>query len=295
VITYLLTHRAKLTRLVIFISCALLVLTALQAAVFFQRISPRVATANTQLFELMVEETQHTSYRALAVQIEHLKKTAPEAEREGRALSTAWDDFQNHFSAAPQEALETLHDALPVLTATFNDEFGVVGAAVATLQRLRSIYADSYKPLLADLRSPPIYMWPTASIAASAFGIRDTVMLNRALYLAQVGEIGTARVMLAGLNASVDDSVVLAKVYYTLGRLQFELFRSTPEAEYFTQSVQYLRQSLNIDPESQQAKHLLDYLLSLSQTPTAPQSAEGRPETPSEGEGAAVSAEKRIF
>ncbi len=294
-IDYLIEHRTKFTRLAITIGCGLVVLAALQAATFFNRMSARVAIANSQLFELMVEDTQHTTYRTLARQMERLLNAAPEAERESRALSTAWAEFQNHFSAAPSEALETLHDAMPVLTVAYADESGVVSAAIATMQRMRSTYADSFKPLLAELRSPPIYLWPTAKIVANMSGVRDAVTFNRALYLAQVGEIGTARVMLAGLNASVDDPVVLSTIYYTLGRLQFELFRGTPEAEYFIQSVQYLRQSLNADPDSEKAKHLLDFLFSLNQTPTAPQSAEGRPETPSEGEGAAVSAEKRIF
>lgn len=294
-IEYLLANRAKLTRVTILVVCVLALIAALQAVVFFHSFSPRAAAADTQLFRLMVEQTQHNSLRELAIQVERLTKAAPESERESRALSTAWADFQNHFSAAPRDALETLHDVLPGLTAAFNDESGDVSSTRATLQRLQTTYADAYKPLLAELRRPPLYLWPTATICARASGMRDTVTLNRALYLAQVGEIGTARVMLAGLNATVDDSIVLATVYYTLGRLQFELFRSTPEAEYFTQSVQYLRQSLMANPRSQKTKHFLDYLLSLSQTPTAPQSAEGRPETPSEGEGAAVSAEKRIF
>jgi len=73
------------------------------------------------------------------------------------------------------------------------------------------------------------------------------------------------------------------------------LFRATPEAEYYEQSLQYLRQSLAADPDMDLAKHLLDFLLSLPLAATAPQAAEGRPEVPSEGEGAAVSAEKRIF
>jgi len=101
--------------------------------------------------------------------------------------------------------------------------------------------------------------------------------------------------MLAGLNASVEDPGVLATIYYTLARLQFELFRATPEVEYYTQSIQYLRQSLIADPDLQLAQRLLDFLLSLPPTAAAPQAADGRPETPSEGEGAAVSAENRIF
>jgi hypothetical protein len=132
-------------------------------------------------------------------------------------------------------------------------------------------------------------------VIAGRSGYRQAATLNRAVYLAQTGDIGTARVMLAGLNARTDDPETLGKIYYTLGRLQFELFRATPEVEYYTQSIQYLRQAMAADPESRLAQRLLDFLLSLPQAAAAPQSAEGRPETPSEGEGAAISAEKRIF
>ena len=166
---------------------------------------------------------------------------------------------------------------------------------MARLERLQTIYADSYKDLRADLRDPPAFLWPMASIVAERSGYRQAVTLNRALYLAQTGEIGTARVMLAGLNAAVEDLDLLATIHYTLGRLQFELFRATPDVEYYTQSIQYLRQSLVADPDLQLAQRLLDFLLSLPQAATAPQTADGRPETPSEGDGAAVSAEQRIF
>ena len=88
---------------------------------------------------------------------------------------------------------------------------------------------------------------------------------------------------------------MLGRVYYLLARLQFQLFLETPEVEYYSQSLRYLRESLAADPEAELPRRLLDFLLSLSASATAPQSAEGRPETPSEGEGAAISAEKRVF
>ncbi|MDX1500575.1 MAG: hypothetical protein R3176_11785, partial [Woeseiaceae bacterium] len=208
-------------------------------------------------------------------------------------LAAAWQDFAGHFGAAPAEAIAVLRDELPGLTA--GSDTASVASLEAALLRLETLYATDYKALVDEVRRPPFYLWPTAGVVAARSGYREAAVFNRALYLAQTGDIGTARVMLAGLNATVDDPVLLAKVHYLLGRLQFELFVDTPEVEYYSQSLAYLRQSLGGDPAGPLARRLLDFLLSLPQTATAPQSAEGRPETPSEGEGAAISAEKRIF
>lgn len=292
---YFVVNRVKLARIVLLVCVLIAFVCSVQAALFYREFAPRIAQANADLFDLMVEKAQRKLYGDIALQIETLGKTATPADADERTLADGWDEFQSHFAAAPREAVIALGNELPGLTAGISDAGGGVSRLIAQLDRLNEIYADSYKELLNDIKRPPAYLWPAAPIVASRSGYRQAATLNRALYLAQTGEIGTARVMLAGLNASVDDAELLSTIYYTLGRLQFELFVATPEAEYFTQSVQYLRQSLEANPASPLAKRLLDYLLSLSQTATAPQAAEGRPETQSEGEGAAVSAERRVF
>ncbi len=286
---------ARRVRTVILVMLAVVIVAALQAALFYYLITPRIEQANAQLFELSVENSQRSLYYGIARQLRALIESAPESETAEPALVVAWKEFENHFTAAPREAVDTLVGELPALMAGNRADAGAIRNLRTRLDRLQAIYADSYKELLADLREPPAFLWPMASIVAKRSGYRQAVTLNRALYLAQTGETGTARVMLAGLNASAEEPDVLAIVYFTLARLQFELFRTTPEVEYYTQSIQYLRQSLIADPESQLAQRLLDFLLSLPQAATAPQAADGRPETPSEGAGAAVSAEKRIF
>ena len=292
---YLLANRERLGRLSLLVLAVIVFVTGLQAALFYGQFTPRMTRANADLFDLMVEESQRKLLRGISVQVEMLDRTDPSAEADERTLSDAWDEFLGHFAAGPREAVEMLSNELPGLTAGSSDAQGAVSRLAADVARLSTIYADSYKELLADLKRPPLYLWPTAPVIASRSGYVQAATLNRALYLAQTGEIGTARVMLAGLNASVDDPEMLGTIYYTLGRLQFELFAATPEAEYFTQALQYLRQSLEVDPDMRLARRLLDYLLSLPQAAAAPQASEGRPETPSEGEGAAVSAEKRVF
>jgi hypothetical protein len=291
-------------RTVILLLLVIASVAALQAASFYYLFTPRIEQANALLFELGVENSQQSLYYEIAGQVRALIESAPESDTAEPALAVAWKEFAGHFTAVPRDATATLASALPELMAGNRADAGAIQKLTTRIERLQAIYADSNKELLADLREPPAYLWPMASIVAERSGYRQVaersgyrqaVTLNRALYLAQTGEIGTARVMLAGLNASVEDPDVLATIYYMLGRLQFELFRATPEVEYYMQSIQYLRQSLVADPGLQLAQRLLDFLLSLPQAETAPQSPDGRPETPSEGEGAAISAEKRIF
>ena len=285
----------RCTEIVILILLAIVSVAATQAMLFYFLMTPRIEQANAQLFELSVENSQRSLYYGIARQVRTLIELAPDTDAREPPLANAWAEFEVHFTAAPRDAVAALADEMPALTTGSRADAGAVRKLTASLERLRAIYADSYKELLADLRKPPIFLWPMASIVAERSGYRQAVTLNRALYLAQTGEIGTARVMLAGLNASVEDPGVLATIYYTLARLQFELFRATPEVDYYTQSIQYLRQSLIADPDLQLAQRLLDFLLSLPQVAAAPQAADGRPETPSEGGGAAVSAENRIF
>lgn len=289
------SKRANVLRVASLILVGAAVIVSAQAALFFQLFAPRVSQANAQLHALTLETAQRKLATRVATQIESLSKINAQRDITERTPAEALRDFRNHFSVAPVDALSTLQDELTVLTAGVPDVAEQVDKISADIDRMRTIYADDYKSLLADLKRPPWYLWPTASLVAVKSGYRQAATMNRAIYLAETGEIGTARVMLAGLNASVIDASIEAKIYYTLARLQFELFRRTPEADYYTQSIQYLRQSLRTDPDYTLAKRLLDFLLSLDQAATAPQSAEGRPEAPSDGEGAAVSAEKRIF
>jgi hypothetical protein len=272
-----------------------LVVGGMQAAAFYGKFTPRVQNANGLLFDLLVESAQGSLFNEVQLKLEGLKELVAHGEDSALRLSEAWDNFDDHFSSAPVEALETLNNELPGLGAGLKGASGQLHSLRNDLERLTVIYSDPYRELIAQLDRPPMYLWPTATLLAETSGYRHAVTLNRALYLAQVGEIGTSRVMLTGLHASAEGSQMRGLVNYMLGRLQFELFRSRPEAEFYTQSVMYLRESLKEDPTSSLTKRLFDYLLSLSQTEAVPREGEGRPTTPAEGEGAAISADRRKF
>jgi len=290
-----LSRGARYGTIVLLVFALAAVLGGTQAALFYSEFTPRVDQANSLLFDLLVEKAQGSLYRNIDVQLESLGESAVHGEGAKDRLAAAWDNFDDHFGSAPNEALETLRSGLPALGAGLKGAGSDIERLGRAIDRLREIYSDPYKQLTADLERPPLYLWPIAPLLAVRSGYRQVVTLNRALYLAQVGEIGTARVMLTGLHASTDDPLMLGLTNYTLGRLQFELFRARPEAEFYSQSVLYLNQSLQADPDAPLAKRFFDYLLSLSQAESVPRAGEGAPTTPSEGEGAAISADKRKF
>ena len=104
-INYLVTHKKQLGRNFLLVLLVAVFIGGLQAAMFFNLFSARVAEANVQLFELMVENSQRTLYREIAAQIESLDVAPPETDDQERSLGDAWDDFRSHFATAPREAV----------------------------------------------------------------------------------------------------------------------------------------------------------------------------------------------
>ncbi len=263
----------------------------LQSYAFYRTFTPRVEDANRLLFDLVVESSGHAMYERVAGQVRQLENDGGDRYA---SLREAWGTFLQQFSAAPDTAIAGLRGELETLEAA-NGEDPALARLLADVRRFEAMHVDRYGTLLERIDDPPFWLWPTARLLVRYSDAGDVVTLNRALHLAQVGEIGTARVLLSGLRASTDDPRMLGLVYYVLGRLEFDLFRTRPDAELYMQSVQYVRQSLQSDPGFELAQRFLDYLLSLSQEQAVPRAGEGKPTTPSEGEGAAVSADERRF
>lgn len=289
------SRRAKYAMLGMLIFAGAVILVGSQATLFYYQFAPRVAAANSLYFDLLIEKAQGRLFSSIGKQLGELENLAITTDDAVGSIVAAADDFHDNFMTVPYEAIETLRTELPVLGQNLSGAGDNIERLVNDLDRLQAIYTDPYKDLMAELERPPLYLLPTAAWTANRSGYRDAVTLNRALYLAQIGEIGTARVLLTGLYASTDDPHLLGLTNYTLGRLQFELMLTRPEVEFYTQSVQYLRQSLQADPDAELARRFFDYLLSLSQSTAAPEAGEGTPTNPSEGEGAAISPDKRKF
>lgn len=267
------------------------VIAGAQAMLFYRSFTPGIEQANRLLFELVVESSQVELFKRIEARLGVMASAG--GGRSAR-FGQAWESFHDQFTTAPVKAIRTLEDALDVL-----DPAAAPDSSVALLrddlERLESIYTDRYEPLLDRLENPPLWLWPTTHFIVRYAGVREPLVVNRALHLAQVGEIGTARVLLTGLRASTEDARMLGAIYYLLGRLEFELFRSRPEADLYVQSVNYVTQSLKADPESELARRFLDYLLSLSRAEAAARPGEGEPTRRSDGQGAATSADKRRF
>lgn len=278
-------------RLVLPAIAVVAIVAGLQSVAFYRTFTPSVDHANRRLFDLVVESSRKELYEGIAVQVRELEHAD---EDRSPGLSGAWRRFNEQFSAAPATAIAALRVELGALEPGGAPD-SAVGRLRADLRRFEAIHIDRYEPLLERLEDPPLWLWPTGHLLARYSGVGEVMRLDRALHLAQVGEIGTARVMLTGLGASTESPRMLGLVYYVLGRLEFELFRTRPDAELYARSIQYVRQSLQSDPDSELAKHFLDYLLSLGRAEVIPRAGGGEPTTPSEGEGAAVSADERRF
>lgn len=191
--------------------------------------------------------------------------------------------FHSVFPARTAEADQRL---LAMLTTGTRDEPGTVDNAKQ----------GPYLPLLAELEAPPRYLRPTATRLAEASGLLDAVRFNASTYLAQVGERGTARVLLSALQAAkTDDPKLAGLVAYSLGRLRFELFRDRPDRDNYLRSVEYLRQSLRADPQAPLARLLFEYLSAMEFAQEAAPEGQGNAEGPAEGERASDTDDVLIF
>lgn len=284
-------------RTVFALAVSVALVAGLQAGAFFSIYGARLAQANELLFELQVETRQQHIYRRMAKGLATLRErsAATTEERLGQELAQSSFRFESQFGATPLEAIETLRVLLPQAASRFGDKDPGIVQLQDDFGRMDTLYADRYKAILQDFDRPPLLLWPTASILARYSNLRAAATFNRALYLSQIGEFGTARAILSGLHAATEDKGQLALIYYSLGRLQFELWTMRPESEFYLQAVKYLRQSLQADADLQLAKRLLQYLLSLTQGEIVIGAGEGRTTAPTEGEGTDVPVGRRIF
>ena len=268
------------------LAAVVVLIAGVQAAGFYAVFAPRLAAGNERLQALHAEVMDRTLFRRVTSGMRPLLgSTAPPS-----GLADDWRSFEALFAVDPAKAVRELRGALGKI-----DDPELSPDLLAALERLQAMYADPYEPLLDALEAPPIYLRPTADALAEISGYRRTVALDRVLHLALVGEIGTAHVVLTGVHASTSDPRVLGKVYYLLGRLQFEAFRLRPRPEYHLRSVEYTRRSLRSEPDSELARRFLDYLLSLDIRASTLKTLPGAPASRSDAEGAPVPEGERRF
>lgn len=291
-------RRKKIFSYVLMGVAALIVLAGIQALAYYLYFIPQVDEVNARYAAFMQERTelaQQTKVQdGFKAVIEELK---PE-EAYARQVLEQFEDLVKLFRQTPREVAEEVHDALLTMSEKFKADgeanakpllvqaAGELQTLAADIDKLREIYTINFEDVQSKLDTPPMYFWPTGNFIRYRTGYLSAIIFNRAMYLSQIGETGTARVLLTGLYASTTDEKMKSMVYYGLGRLQWELFTTLSEPEHYFQSLKYMRQSMQSDPAYDMPKQVLDFMLSLDQGDSVPRAGEGDPSNPSEGQAA---------
>lgn len=271
----------------VWLLAALLMLVSVQASVFKARLMPRMAEANQRLSDLLAEETQGQLYADLDAALQSLYPKSGAVDVDAADLAHLRSELLQNFSGAPLEALEALRAQLSEMESSFGNSVAEIDRLWHELGRLEDLYANPYAEVLAQVEEPSWYLRPAAGLVIGSSGYEHTLKFNLATYLAQVGRTGTARVLLAGLHATVDDTDMVGLVNFSQGRLYFEQFRMRSDADSYGRSVHYTRQSVQADADSSLARRFLDFLMSLRQVPPATTQGPGDETRAAEGEGAA--------
>jgi len=295
---------------ILFVLAFLLVLTGAQALIFYGKFTPRISEADDKLLVLTMEKTRSEQLNVVQQQFQYLRA---DLKAQGEISSRVEDLYElmgEHYKESPLGTIEQVLAGMPLIKRLIDEKLKPdpdqpvealakasddIDQFIIELENLHQIYTIPYEQLHADLQNPPWYLWPTGGVLRDVAGHLTSVTFNRAIYLSQIGEIGTARVLLSGMYGSKDDAELLGLIYYSLGRLQWELFLTRLEPENYFQAVDYLRQSLQVDPGSSLAKRLFDYMLSLTEAESQPGAGKGEPTVLTEGEAGAVQEPTPLF
>ena len=292
--------RRKILSYLLFVLAAVTLVIGLQALSYYLYFAPQVKQLNEKHSAFMQERTEMTVQGRVQEQFRTLIEALKPEEAHARQVLEQFEHLVKLFRQAPIQIAEEVRDELLTLSDQFktdgetNAKPLLVKAAAdlqtlaAELDLLRDTYTIDFEQLQSALANPPWYFWPTGNLIRYRTGYLSAVTYNRAMYLSQVGETGTARVLLTGLYASTRDEGMKGLVYYGLGRLQWELFTTLSEPEHYFQSLKYMRQSMQTDPQLELPKQVIDFMLSLDQGDSAPRAGEGDPSNPSEGQAASV-------
>jgi len=294
--------------LILFITASILILVGIQIFIFYNIYSPRVASANDKMVAFTAEKARGDMQRNIQQQYSALSLSVKGVTGVARQLDDLFEVLTQHFRESPLETSLEVRTQLLTIQVTLQEKLqsdtpdGVtsemideITLLVKNLDRLREIYTVPFEQLQNQLQNSPWYLWPTAGVLVKTSGYLNAAIFNRAIYLAQIGEMGTARVLLTGLHGAADDQKLLGLIFYGLGRLQWELFLTRSDPENYFQAVKFLQQSMQSDPDSELAKRLFDYFKSLSQSEGSPGEGSGEPTVPTEGEAGAVTDRAPIF
>jgi hypothetical protein len=301
--------RKKFISYTLFVFAFFLVFTGIQALIFYSKYLPQIEDTNGKLFSLTLEKTRGEQLNIIQAKFQSLRTVVKGQSEISSRIEAVFEIMGEHFSGGPLGTIEQVQSELQLTQQLIQEKLTEEGALVEVLtqaaneitqlekdfEKLHEVYFIPFDQLHAELQNTPWYLWPTAGKLRNVSGYLNAVTFNRAMYLSQIGEIGTARVLLSSMYANSDDHELLGLVYYGLGRLQWELFLTRLEPENYFQATNYLRQSLQADPDSTLAKRLFDYMLSLTEAESTPGAGKGDPTTLTEGEAGAVQNPPPLF
>ncbi len=307
-VSWIQKRKTQISYLIIAISLALII-TGVQAHLFYSRYTPKIEQSNQELFSLMLEKTRGEELSGLQDQFQSIITSLNGQAEISSRFEATYEVMAEHFREGPVGTMEQVQSEFQTIQGLIKEKQQEEDAPVDVLQeasdaistlstdmaQLQDIYAIAFDELHSDIQNPPIYLLPTANYLREDSGYLNSVTFNRAIYLSQIGEMGTSRVLLSGMYSNSNDNEMLGLVYYSLGRLQWELFLTRLEPENYFQAVNYLRQSLQADPDAELSKRLFDYMLSLTEAESTPGAGKGDPTTLTEGEAGAVSTPDPLF
>jgi hypothetical protein len=282
----ILIRRKKIVFAAIVVAALLLLLGGVQSLIYFNKYSYEISQTSLKLQTLVAEKNSGELMEGVWDKLWRLGAAVSQDHEASLQLRTMLRSFNETVGVAPKETIGKLAVDLPGLKQKMPEFSGQLAEFESAVAVLHDIYQIDYESLIDSMQHPPIYLWPIAGILKKKSGYLRIAIYNRAMYLAQTGEMGTARVLLTGLHASAHDDEFLALVYFGLARLQWELFVERGQRENYFLAVNFLRQSIQADPQLMLARRLLDFLLSISQTNTF-EPGQGDPAAPSEGQAGA--------
>jgi len=279
-------RRQKSIFVFVVLTAVLLLLGGIQSLVFFNMYTPGVALTSTKLQALVSEKYSGELLNGVWELLWKLGASVSQEHEAALQLRTLIKTFNETARVAPKETVENLASGIPELKKNLPEAAEQLAQFESAIEQMREIYTIDFEGLIDDLQNPPFYLWPSAAILVEKSAYLRIATYNRAMYLAQTGEMGTARVLLNGLQAATHDNEFQALVYFGLARLQWQLFAERGQIENYMLGLNFLRQSIQTDPQFLLARRLLDFLLSMEMTSSF-EAGQGDPTSPSEGEAGA--------
>lgn len=267
------------------IASILLLIVALQSWAFHRNVENHDAAAQYNL-ELLSQETVNRRLidKALGELREYWRLTADPAMK-----SLALELRENvvlRFSAEPLAVIDTFQHGAKTLQGDSAPAREILSGLNATLQQLTEVYGDHAAEAYSAYVDPPLYLQPTAALVRMAGGQTEMHLdYNRALYLMLVGKRDEAQKRYLAMRHAAQSPAEKSRILFAQGRLRFDAFQNTKDAQQLSEALQHVRQSVRSDPDYALPKLFLDYLLSSEMRATEVDSEPLQGEGSGEGKG----------